>query len=166
MMRHAAAVQSPAYMRFWSSVLVKRLTLDLPNSMGHKLRHLSRDHEPKIAFAAVRTVAVMERTLLDLLSDVDDRKDLARSAEAADVLAETTGENDPASPRYQAGLRCDIRRDGRSISVTEFTLNTIGLTKRSWHPSRQDHTNYLCSLDIGSCRGSLYLGKRSTETHH
>ena len=74
----------------------------------------------------------MERTLLDLHSDVEDRKDLARSAEAADVLAETTGENDPASPRYQAGLRYDIRRDGRLISVTEFTMNIIGLTKRSF----------------------------------
>ena len=108
----------------------------------------------------------MERTLLGLLSDVEDRKDLARSAEAADVLAETTGENDPASRRYQAGLRYDIRRDERLISVTEFTLNIIGLTKRSLHPSRQDRTNYLCSLDIGSFRAALYLGKRSAETHH
>ena len=108
----------------------------------------------------------MERTLLDLLSDVEDRKDLARSAEAADVLAETTGENDPASPRYQAGLRYNIRRDGRLISVTEFTMNIMGLTKRSLHPSRQDGTNYLCSLDIGSFRAALCLGKRFAETHH
>jgi len=46
---------------------------------------------------AVRTVAVIERTILDLLSDVEERMDLASSAEAAtvEVLAETTSENDP-----------------------------------------------------------------------
>jgi hypothetical protein len=47
-------------------------------------QHLSRDHHPKIAFAAVRTVAVKEHALLDLLLDAE-RKDLARSAEAAAV---------------------------------------------------------------------------------
>jgi len=51
---------------------------------------LSRDDYPRIAFVAVRTVAVIERTLLDLLSDVE-RMDLARSAaaETVEVLAET-----------------------------------------------------------------------------
>jgi len=50
------------------SVTVKRLTLDLPNSiLGHILQHLSREHDPEIALAALRTVAVMECTLLDLL---------------------------------------------------------------------------------------------------
>lgn len=38
------------------------------------------------------------------------------------VLAETISENDPASLRYRAaGLQVDIRKDGRSITVTEFT---------------------------------------------
>ena len=77
----------------------------------HKIIHLylSRDRHPKIAFAAVRTVAFTERMLLDLLSDAEERKDLARSAEAAavEVFAETISENDPASSRYQAGLRDD-----------------------------------------------------------
>jgi hypothetical protein len=46
-------------------------------------------------------------------------KDLARSAEAAavEVLAETISENDLASPRYQAGLCDDIKKDGWSIAV-------------------------------------------------
>jgi hypothetical protein len=33
----------------------------------------------------VRTVAVIEHTLLDLLSDAEERKDLARSVEASAV---------------------------------------------------------------------------------
>jgi hypothetical protein len=55
---------------------------------------------------AVRTVAVIEHMLLDLLSDIEERKDRARSAEVAaavEVLAQTISENDPASSRHQAG---------------------------------------------------------------
>ena len=89
---------------------------------------------------AVRTVSVIEHTLLDLLSGAEERKDLARSAEATavDVLAETISENYPASPRYQAGLRDDIRNDGRSIAATEITSSILAPTDRSWLRSRQD----------------------------
>ena len=76
---------------------------------------------------AVRTVV---HRLLDLLSDAKERKDLARTrsaeAGAVEVLAETISENDPASTCYQAGLRDDIRKDGRSITVTEFTSSILG----------------------------------------
>jgi hypothetical protein len=43
-------------------------------------QHLSRDHHPKIALAAMKTVSVKEHALLDLLSDAE-RKELARSVE-------------------------------------------------------------------------------------
>ena len=68
---------------------------------------LSHDHHPKIAFAAVRTVAIIERTLLDLLSDTVLRKDLPgrRRTPAVEVHI---SEDDPASPRYQARLLGDI----------------------------------------------------------
>jgi hypothetical protein len=70
-------------------------------------QYLSRDRHPKIEFAAVRTDYVLERTILGLLPDAEERKDLTRSVEAkaAEVLAATISENDPASPCYQAGLR-------------------------------------------------------------
>jgi hypothetical protein len=46
----------------------------------HKIiyQHLSRDHHPEIAFVAMRTVAVIERTFLNLLSesDAEEGKDL------------------------------------------------------------------------------------------
>ena len=56
---------------------------------------LSHDHHPKIAFAAVRTVAIIERTLLDLLSDTVLRKDLPgrRRTPAVEVLEETISED-------------------------------------------------------------------------
>jgi hypothetical protein len=57
---------------------------------------------------------------------------------AVEVLAETISENYRASPRYRAGLRDDIRKDGRSIEVTEFTSSILAPTDRSWHRSRQD----------------------------
>jgi hypothetical protein len=39
---------------------------------------LSNDHHPKIAFAAVTTVAVIEHTLLDLFMYAEKRIDLVR----------------------------------------------------------------------------------------
>jgi hypothetical protein len=91
-----------------------------------------------MALVAVRTVAVIEHMLLDLLSDAEERKDRARGAEAAavEVLAQTIRENDPASSRHQAGLRDDIKKDGRSIAVTEFTSSILAhllSTNRSRH---------------------------------
>jgi hypothetical protein len=65
---------------------------------------VSCDHHSKIAFVAVRNVAVMGHTLLGLLSDDEDseRKDVVRSAGgvAAEVLAEVISKNDLAFPRY------------------------------------------------------------------
>ncbi len=88
---------------------------------------------------AVRTVV---HRLLDLLSDAKERKDLARTrsaeAGAVEVLAETISENDPASTCYQAGLRDDIRKDGRSTAVTEFMSSILAPINCSWHRSRQD----------------------------
>jgi hypothetical protein len=56
----------------------------------------------------VRKVAVMEHTLLGLLSDAEDseRKHLVRSAGgvAAEVLAEIISKNDLAFPRNQLKL--------------------------------------------------------------
>jgi hypothetical protein len=48
-----------------------------------------------------------------------------------EVLAETISENYHDSPRYRAGLRDDIREDGRSIEVTEFTSSILAPTDRS-----------------------------------
>ena len=120
-----------------SSVPVKSSTLDVPKSIGHKLQHLSHDHDPKIAFAALRTIAVLERALLDQLLDADGM-DWHRSMRVAEVLAAAIGEDDPASPRYQPGLRNDDRSDGRLIALTEFMSSIVRLIKRPWHPSRQD----------------------------
>jgi hypothetical protein len=73
----------------------------------------------------------------DLLSDVEERMDLARNAEAAavEVLAETISKNDPASQRYQAGLRDDTKKDRWSIVVTEFTSSILA-------PSRLNAPSY------------------------
>jgi hypothetical protein len=103
-------------------------------------QQLSCDHHPKIAFAAVRTDSLIKCTLFGLLSDAEERKDLARIAEAAvaEVLAKTISENDPASPRCQAALRDHTRKDGLYTAVTGFTSGILAPTNRSWHRSRQD----------------------------
>jgi hypothetical protein len=95
-----------------------------------------------MVFVAVRTVAVIKHTLFNLLSDAEERKDLASGQErggrgsgsdCGDYQREY-----PASQRYQAGLRDDIRKDWRSIAVTKFTSNILAPTSRSSHRSRQD----------------------------
>ena len=50
-----------------------------------------RNYHVKEAFVAVTTVATIECTLLDILSDAEERMNLARSAEAeaVEVLAQS-----------------------------------------------------------------------------
>ena len=64
-------------------------------------QRLSCDHHLKVVFVAVTTVTVIERKLLDILSDAEERMDLARSAWVAvaaaadsEVLAQSISEND------------------------------------------------------------------------
>jgi hypothetical protein len=120
-----------------SSLAVKGLTLDLPHAIGQKLKHLSHDHDPKIAFAAVKTIAVLERALLEQLSDAETRQDRDRCAELLEVLVAAVGEDGSDSPRYQS-QRNDDRSDGRLVVVTEFTSNILELLKSSWKPSREE----------------------------
>jgi hypothetical protein len=135
-----------------SSVTVEGLTLDLPKSIGHKLQHLSRDHDPKIAFAALRTIAALESALLRQLSVAENRKGSGSSEDLAELLAAAIGEDDPVSPGHQAGLRNDDRRERRLIAVTEFTSSVLALIKRSWEPSLQDIED-LKSTYQELCRG-------------
>jgi hypothetical protein len=70
-----------------SSVPVKSSTLD-----RHNLQHLSRDHDPKIAFAALRTIAVLERALLDQLLDADGNHGMdSHMSKVAEVLPQPSG---------------------------------------------------------------------------
>ena len=135
-----------------SSLTVKGLTLDLPHAIGHKLQHLSRDQDPKIAFAAAKTIAVLERALLEQLTDAEVRMDPIRSAELTDVLAAAIGENDPDSPRFQPRRRNDDRSDDRLITVIVFTSSILELLKRSWHPSHEDIDD-IKSVFKEICRG-------------
>jgi len=171
--RHRTLTCSHAVFELAKAVLsstVDKLTLDIPKAVGHKLQHLSRDHDPKIAFAAMRTTAVMERALLHQLStdadadanvdsdaDVDSvgKTDPERrgTTETADVLAATIGENDPTSPRYSAGPRIGDRPNGPLIAVTEFTSSVLGLLlRRSWHPTRQEIEDVKSTFE-DLCRG-------------
>jgi hypothetical protein len=142
--RHRVLTCSRAVLELAKAVIsstIKRLTLDLPKAVGHQLQRLSRDNDPKIAFAAVQTAAILERALLDQLSATDDKTnpDLSpETLETLEVLAETIGENDPTSPRFLAGPIRDDRPDGRLIALTVFMSNMLALLGPSWDPTRQD----------------------------
>lgn len=128
----------------------QKTTLDLPKSIGHMLQKLSHDPDPKIAFEAVRAIAVLERALLKQL--LDDENDLAKCEEAAELLAAATGEDDHTSLRYRTGPSNDDRSDGHLIAVTEFTLRILELTARPWQPTRQDITDLKLAYEE-LCRG-------------
>jgi hypothetical protein len=148
--RHRALTCSHAVLELAKAVLsstIKKLTLNLPKAVGHQLQNLSRDHDPKIAFAAVRTAAILERALLDQLSDTDDKTNPDLCAETVEVLAVTIGENDPTSPRFVAGPLSDDRPDGRLIAVTEFMSNILALLRWEWHPTRQDIEDIKSTLE-------------------
>jgi len=131
---------------------VKDFTLDLPRSIGHKLHQLSHDRDPKIAFEAVRSIAVLERALLKQLLDAEDRNDVAKCEETVDLLAAAIGENDISSPRYRTGPNNDDRSDGHLIAVTEFTSSILALTRRPWQPTREDIEDIKLAYDE-LCRG-------------
>jgi hypothetical protein len=131
---------------------VKGFTLDLPKSVGHKLWQLSHDLDPKIAFEAVRAIAVLERALLKQLFDAKDSNDLAKSVETAELLAAAIGEDDPTSSRHRTGPRDDDRSDGHLLAVTEFTSRILELTNRSWQPTRNDIEDMKVAFDE-LCRG-------------
>jgi hypothetical protein len=105
------------------------------------------DHDPKIAFAAVRAAAILEHTLLDQLSNTDNKTNPDLSAETVEVLAETIAENNPTSPRFVAGPLSDDRPDGRLIAVTEFMSNILALLRWEWHPTRQDIEDIKSTLE-------------------
>jgi hypothetical protein len=109
------------------------------------------DHDPKIAFAAVRAAAILEHTLLDQLSNTDNKTNPDLSAETVEVLAETIGENNPTSPRFVAGPLSDDRSDGRLIVVTKFMSRILALLRRAresrWHPTRQDIEDIKSTLE-------------------
>ena len=130
----------------------KGFTLDLPKSVGHKLWQLSHDLDPKIAFEAVRAIAVLERALLKQLFDAKDSNDLAKSVETAELLAAAIGEDDPTSSRHRTGPRDDDRSDGHLLAVTEFTSRILELTNRSWQPTRNDIEDMKVAFDE-LCRG-------------
>jgi hypothetical protein len=153
--RHRALTCSHAILELAKAVLsstTKKLTLDLPQAICHQLQHLSRDNDPKIAFAAVRAAAILERALLDQLSDTDDKTNPDLSAETVEALAVTIGENDPTSPRFVAGPLSVDRPDGRLIAVTEFMSNILALLRREWHSTRQDIEDIKWTLEE-LCRG-------------
>lgn len=82
-----------------------------------------------------------------------------------EVLAQTFSENDPASPRYQAGpgLLDDIRKDGRYIAMMEFTSSILAHTDRSWH-----HRNGLAriSREVESIFKELCRGLNARDFSH
>ena len=131
---------------------VKGFTLDLPKSIGDKLQQLSHDRDPKIAFEAVRTIAVLERALLKQLFDAKDSNDLVKSVETAELLAAAIGEDDPTSSRHRTGPRDDDRSDGHLLAVTEFTARILELTNRSWQPTRHDIEDMKVAFEE-LCRG-------------
>jgi hypothetical protein len=50
---------------------------------------------------------------------IEDRKDLARSGETAQVLAGTTGENDPVTRATRLGYAMTYSEEGRAVNCDD-----------------------------------------------
>ena len=128
---------------------VTGFTLDLPESIGHKLQQLSHDRHPKIAFQAVRAIALLKRARLKQISEA---KDAIHAKSAAELHVAATWENDPTSS-LRTGLPDDDRSDGHLLAVTEFTSRILELTtKHSWQPTHLDIEDTKSAIEE-LCRG-------------
>jgi hypothetical protein len=118
------------------------VTLELPKTATSRLQLLSRDHDLQIASAALSASAILERALLEQLSDSTRKRDVVRSRMTAAVLADVIGENDPGSRRNSTGATAaadgNQSVDGRLTAVTEFLSGILLLIETSWKPYRAE----------------------------
>ena len=108
--RRRAITCARAVWQISNALMSKQIKMDLPETASKILRQLAEDHDPPIAFAALSTLAILERDEQDLLSA---RHPVAQS----DALQHT---------------------DARLTAVTEFITSVLPLIPHLTDPSNED----------------------------
>ncbi|KAI9460120.1 hypothetical protein BJY52DRAFT_1263070 [Lactarius psammicola] len=128
--RRRAITCSRAIWEISSAFMSKRVKVDLPKPTSKILQQLAQDHDAAVAFAALSTIAILERALLEHLQGLQDSRDFNSRQEIISMLAEIQihDERDPLSARYHAA-QPDVFQyaDARLTAVTEFITRVLPL---------------------------------------
>jgi hypothetical protein len=115
-----------------------RQPVNLPLSACETLHRLSRDYDPAIALTTLSAVAMLERSLLDQLSALDEAKDSDSRRKTLEMLSTILGEPDPFSTRYQVNHAYIHAPDRRMIAATKFISSILEVIPRMENPTHED----------------------------
>jgi len=137
--RRRAITCARAIWEISNAFMSKQMKVDLPEPASKILRQLAHDHDAAVAFAALSTIAILERALLEHLQDSQNSRDLNRRWEIIAMLAEVLDEQDPLSSRYHVAQPDGFQyADARLTAVTEFITDVLPLIPHLTDPSHED----------------------------
>ncbi|KAI9454473.1 hypothetical protein BJY52DRAFT_724952 [Lactarius psammicola] len=137
--RRRAITCARAIWEISNAFMSKRVKVDLPEPASKILRLLAQDHDAAVAFAALSTIAILERALLEHLQDSQNSRDLNRRREIIGMLAEILDERDPLASRYHVAQPDGFQyADARLTAVTEFITGVLPLIPHLTDPSHED----------------------------
>ncbi|KAH9021296.1 hypothetical protein EDB85DRAFT_432625 [Lactarius pseudohatsudake] len=137
--RRRAITCARAIWEISNAFMSKRMKVDLPESASKILRLLAHDHDAAVAFAALSTIAILERALLEHLQDSQNSRDSNGYREITAMLAEVLDERDPLSSRYHVAQPGGFQyADARLTAVTEFITSALPLIPYLTDPSHED----------------------------
>ncbi|KAH9058077.1 hypothetical protein EDB87DRAFT_1685723 [Lactarius vividus] len=137
--RRRAITCARAIWEISNAFMSKRMKVDLPESASKILQLLAHDHDAAVAFAALSTIAILERALLEHLQDSQNSRDANRYREITTMLAEVLDERDPLSSRYHVAQPGGFQyADARLTAVTEFITSALPLIPYLTDPSHED----------------------------
>jgi hypothetical protein len=137
--RRRAITCARAIWEISNAFISKRVKVDLPEPASKILRQLSQDHDAPVAFAALSTIAILERALLEHLQDSQNQRDLNRRQEIIATLAKIFDEQDPLSARYNVTQPDAFQySDARLTAVTECITRVLPLIPYLTDPSHEE----------------------------
>jgi hypothetical protein len=127
------------------SINSRSVALNLPKSIRDALDHLAIDHNSEIKASALRTKALLRRTLLEhpAGAEVDKEKDHDHIQDIVTVLPEvadsmTITPSLTSSSSYQAEKRNDKPSNKWLMTVTDYISDILELIPSSGKPSHMD----------------------------
>ncbi|KAH9177094.1 hypothetical protein EDB89DRAFT_1938138 [Lactarius sanguifluus] len=128
--RRRAITCARAIREMSNAFMSKRVKVDMPEYISKILQQLAQDHDAAVAFAALSTIAILERALLEDLQDSQSSReqDLDRRRAMFVAFAKILNERDPLSPRYHVAQPDAFQyADARLTAVTEFITRVLPL---------------------------------------
>jgi hypothetical protein len=114
--------------------LSEGVRVDLLESASIILQRLSHDHDREVAFAALCSVAMLERALLKQLPDFEASFD-SHTSETIAMLSQVLGVPDPFTTRYQG---CLSSEDRQLTAMTEFISSILSVIPDMVNRSHED----------------------------